>query len=132
MIRSLAILIAFHTAGSVISTLLLPVIPGNVIGLVLLAVALAAGLVRLRWVEPAADLLVDNLAFLFVPAGVGVMAYTDLIARDWLPISISVLVSLVLVLVVTGRVTQAVARLVERGRGTGGKKEAGAREGDDG
>lgn len=113
MILSFGILIGFHALGSIASVLLVPMIPGNVIGMVLLTIALATRLVRQHQVEPAADLLVDNLAFLFVPAGVGVMSYAGVIAREWLPLSLSVLVSLIVVLVVTGRTAQLVSRIAE-------------------
>ncbi len=103
MIRSFGILVGFHAVGSIIAGVTGVPIPGNVLGLVLLAAAMLLGWIRVAWVESVADLLVDNLAFLFVPAGVGVMSYFDLISRAWLPISISIVLSLVLVLIVTGK-----------------------------
>jgi holin-like protein len=42
------------------------------------------------------------MALFFVPAGVGVMAYFGLIAREWLPIVVATIVSSVAVLAVTG------------------------------
>ncbi len=114
MIVSFGILIGFHALGSALSVLAIPMIPGNVLGMVLLTVALATRLIRQHWIEPAADLLVDNLAFLFVPAGVGVMSYAGVIAREWLPLSVSVFVSLIVVLIVTGRIAQLVARIGAR------------------
>lgn len=119
MVLSFGILLGFHLLGSLLVALTGVPVPGNVVGMVLLCVALASGWIRPAWVEQAADLLVDNLAFLFVPAGVGVMSYFDLIARAWLPISVSVLVSLALVLVVTGRGCEFVGRLRARSRTSG-------------
>ncbi|TVQ19331.1 MAG: CidA/LrgA family protein [Spirochaetaceae bacterium] len=124
MIVSFGILIGFHALGSVLSVLVVPMIPGNVLGMVLLTVALATRLIRHDWIEPAADLLVDNLAFLFVPAGVGVMSYAGVIAREWLPLSVSVFLSLIAVLIVTGRSAQMVARIAHRGdRPTGAEAD---------
>ncbi len=114
MVRAFGILLGFQAIGALIAgTTTLPV-PGNVVGMVLLVAALLAGVVRVEWIESAADLLVDNLAFLFVPAGVGIMSHFDLIAREWLPISISVVGSLVLVLVVTGKGCEIAARYAAR------------------
>lgn len=103
MVRAFGILLGFHVLGSIISGVTGLPVPGNVLGLVLLAAAMLLGWIRVAWIESVANLLVDNLAFLFVPAGVGVMSYFDLISRAWLPISISIVVSLVIVLVVTGK-----------------------------
>ena len=80
-------------------------------GIILLAVALKLKVVRREWVEAAANLLVENLSLLFVPAGVGVMAYFGVIERSWLPIALSVLVSTLIVLLFTGVVQDRLRRL---------------------
>ncbi len=102
MVRGLAILMTMQFLGEVISRGTGVPIPGNVLGMGLLLAALVFGLVRLEWVEQAAELLLSHLALLFVPAGVGVMVYFDLIAREWLPISVAMVVSTFVVMAVTG------------------------------
>ncbi len=102
MVRGLAILMAMQFLGEVISRGTGVPIPGNVLGMGLLLAALVFGLVRLEWVEQAAELLLSHLALLFVPAGVGVMVYFDLVAREWLPISVAMVVSTFVVMAVTG------------------------------
>lgn len=62
-------------------------IPGPVIGMVLLFAVLLAryggeGLPD-KPLSHVADTLLGNLGLLFVPAGVGVMLYLPLLARDW-------------------------------------------------
>lgn len=111
MVRAFGILFGFQAIGALVAGLTGLPVPGNVLGMVLLVAALLAGAVRVEWIESAADVLVDNLAFLFVPAGVGIMSYFDLIAREWLPISISIVGSLIFVLVVTGKGCEIAARL---------------------
>jgi holin-like protein len=103
MIRAFAILLFFQFAGNLFVGLFSVMIPGNVLGMLMLTVLLGCGWLRVESVEPAAMLLTDNLAFLFVPAGVGIMSYFGVLAAEWLPISLSVVVSLVAVLVVTGK-----------------------------
>ncbi len=105
MVRGLAILCCFQLLGELISRAAGLPIPGNVLGMGLLLAALAANLVKLDWIEQAADLLLDNLALFFVPAGVGVMVYFQLIAREWLPISVATIVSTFVVMAVTGKVS---------------------------
>jgi len=42
----------------------------------------------------------------FVPAGVGVMVYGDLIAAEWLPITVATVLSTFAVMAVTGIIAQ--------------------------
>lgn len=57
-----------------------------------------------------ADALLTNLGLLFIPAGVGVVIYGKLLARDWAPISLAVLVGTLLGIAFTGRLAQALFR----------------------
>ena len=57
-----------------------------------------------------ADALLGNLGLLFVPAGVGVVLYLPLLARDWAPISLAVVVGTLLGVAATGRLAQALLR----------------------
>lgn len=106
MVRGLTLLLLFQLCGEFISRLLDLPIPGNVMGMGLLLVGLSTGMVELKWLEEAAELLLANLALFFVPAGVGVMVYGDLIAAEWLPISVATVLSTFVVMAVTGRLAQ--------------------------
>ena len=101
-----AILLAFGLAGGWIADAARLPLPGSVTGMLMLAAALRLGWVPERAVKPAAELLIRNMALLFVPAGVGVMVYADLLAREWLPIAVASAASTVAVLVVVGRLQQ--------------------------
>ena len=81
-------------------------IPGNVLGMALMTIALKLGAVRHEDVKPSAQVLLDNLAFLFVPPGVGLMLYFDLIARQWLAITVAVVASTFIVMGVVGWIVQ--------------------------
>ena len=86
-------------------------VPGPVIGMVLLFAALV---LRGRPVAlplgATADALLGNLGLLFVPAGVGVVLYLPLLARDWAPISLAVVAGTLLGIAATGRLAQALLR----------------------
>ena len=107
MIRGFAILLGCQLFGELLARATGWPVPGNVLGMVLLLLALMLGLVRLEWVSEAAELLLTHMALLFVPVGVGVMLYFDLLAREWLPILAATVLSTFVVLAVTGRVAQA-------------------------
>lgn len=101
LVRGFAILLVMQAVGEGLSSLFSLPMPGSVIGMVLLFLSLQIKLIRIEWVEEAVELLLSNLALLFVPAGVGVMVHFDLIARQWLPISVALVVSTFVVLAVT-------------------------------
>lgn len=102
MVRGFAILLLLQFLGEVISAGLNLPIPGNVLGMGLLLLALNLRVVRTQWVEDAVELLLSHMALFFVPAGVGVMVYFDLIAAEWLPITVSTVLSTFVVMAVTG------------------------------
>ena len=86
MIHALGILLAVQLLGEALSRLLVPVVPGPVVGLVLLLVALSVSPTLAARLHPTATGLLAHLSLMFVPAGVGVVAHLDLLARDgaWL------------------------------------------------
>ena len=117
MIRGFAVLLSFQLLGELLVRGCHWPVPGNVVGMALLLVALMLGVVRLEWVTEAAELMLSHMALLFVPVGVGVMLYFDLLAREWLPIVAATVLSTFVVLAVTGHVTQGLSR--EQGAGEG-------------
>ena len=106
MVRGLTLLLLFQLCGEFISRFFGLPFPGNVIGMALLLLGLTLNLVDLAWLEEAAELLLSNLARFFVPAGVGVMVYGDLIAAEWLPICVATILSTFVVMAVTGLLSQ--------------------------
>jgi len=102
MVRGFALLLTMQFLGELLSRWLALPIPGNVVGMGLLLFFLTAGVVRVEWLEDAAELLLSHMALFFIPAGVGVMVYFDLIRREWLPITVATVLSTFVVLAVTG------------------------------
>ncbi|MBW3571222.1 MAG: CidA/LrgA family protein [Gemmatimonadetes bacterium] len=85
-------------------------LPGSVAGMLMLARGLRMRWIPERAVRPAAELLIRNMALLFVPAGVGVMVYAGLLGREWLPILAGSAASTVAVLLVVGWMQQRMER----------------------
>ena len=71
--KQLGVLLACCVGGSLLSLLLRGLLPGNVLGLTLLLVLLIFGAIRLHHVESVADFLLQNMAFFFLPAMLGVL-----------------------------------------------------------
>jgi holin-like protein len=101
MLFNLTVILSCQLVGeALVAALDLPV-PGPVAGMALLfAGLLVTGLPE--GLGRVADTLLGNLSLLFVPAGVGVMLHAGLLARDWLPISVALVVSTLATIAVTG------------------------------
>ncbi len=120
MFGGLIILMVFLAVGEFLAVLGIP-LPGNVIGMILLSTALLSGRLSISSVKKASDVLLDNLAFLFVPPGVGIMVHFSLIADHWIPVVVAILVSTVLVTVTVGGLLEMLSRRTPAVEGSGGE-----------
>lgn len=113
MIGAITLLLVFQLVGEVIAQSFSLPIPGPVIGMALLFVALAlrgGPSVELRG---TAQGLLQHLSLLFVPAGTGVMLHWQRMSDEWLPLVISLFASTG----ITIAVTALVLRTLHRARG---------------
>lgn len=117
VLRAFVVVVCFQFAGEALSRFGGLPVPGPVVGLALLVLAALAWPGLQREVEGVADLLLRHLSLLFVPAGVGVLQYLDLLRREWLPLLAVVVLSTALTLAVSALAFTAMTR---RGGGKGG------------
>ena len=110
MIRQSAVLFGCLALGELIVFLPIVKLPSSIIGMLSLALFLKLGWVKLKWVQGLSDFLVANSGFFFVPSGVALMLYFDIIEAQFWPIVIASVVSTLLVLVVTGWIHQIVRK----------------------
>lgn len=106
MLPGIFIVFFFFALGEGVGWLLGSFIPGSVIGMVLLFVALCLKWVRPERIKPVARFLCDNMALFFVPAGVGIVNALDILSQYWQAVLIACAVSTVAVIVVVGSVQQ--------------------------
>ena len=106
MVKQCAVIFGCLAVGEFIVWLTGISIPGSILGMLLLTMLLDSNIVGAEKIGPMCRFLVSNMGFFFVPPGVALMLYFDIIAASWLPITVATLVSTALVLVVTGQVHQ--------------------------
>lgn len=106
MVRQCSILFGCLALGELVVFLTGIKLPASIIGMLLLTLFLKLKWIKLSWVKGLCDFLVANLGFFFVPPGVALMLYFDIIKKEFMPILVSVVVSTTLVLVCTGWVHQ--------------------------
>jgi holin-like protein len=105
-LRGLAILLLAQSAGEAIARLTDAPLPGPVLGMLLLLLALRWPAVRAP-VEAAAETLLAHLSLLFVPVGVGVLVHVELIAQYGLRMLVVVVLATWIALAVTALVLRA-------------------------
>ena len=110
MIRQCFIIFGCLAVGELIVWLTGIAIPSSIIGMLLLAALLQTKVVKEEWVKGVSDFLISNMGFFFVPPGVALMLYLDIIKAEFIPIAVATVVSTVLVLIVTGWTHQKLKR----------------------
>jgi holin-like protein len=97
---------AIFAVSNVVVTRLHLRVPANIVGMLLLFALLCTGIVKERWVAPAAGVLTRHLAFFFIPVAVGLMDCGGLLwpVAHWLLLAI--VVSSVAGMVVSGGLIQ--------------------------
>jgi holin-like protein len=111
LLRGLSWLVLFQLLGTALNVLLLPMLPGPIIGLVLLfGFLLLRGEVSEPLREASATLL-KYLPLLLVPPAVGVMAYVAPITAHFWAVAGTLVLSLLIGLLFAGYLMQ---KLIER------------------
>ena len=102
-VRQFWIILLISAMGEALHVLIPLPVPASVYGLVIMLIALGTHIIRLEQVKEAAEFLIEIMPVMFIPAGVGLLTCV--------PIILITVITTVVVMIVTGRVTQAVIRM---------------------
>ena len=83
-------------------------IPGSIIGMILLFLALQFKIIRLNQIEEVSNFFLDNIAFFFVPAGVSLINSLEIIKDNLFLFLVVIFVSTFIVMYTTSLVVQNV------------------------
>ena len=106
-LKQFSIILFISFLGEILHMLIPLPVPASVYGLVLMLGALITGVSKLGQVRETATFLIEIMPVMFIPAGVGLMESWSSLQPVWLPVILITIVTTVLVMVVTGKVTQA-------------------------
>ena len=111
---------------SEIVSLLLPFpFPGSVIAMIILFILLEAGVIKVGHIRQKAEFMLKNMAFFFIPSGVGIMEYFDVLKSCIVPFIVICVVSTILTFAATAGTVALIMRLQHRYRGRkGGDQDA--------
>lgn len=111
LLRGLFWLVLCQLLGTAINALFLPMLPGPILGMLLLVVFLLCRGQVDEPIQQAASGLLKYLPLLLVPPAVGVMAYAEAIVADFWAVIGALVLSLILSLAFAGWMMQ---KLIER------------------
>ena len=116
-IKQLLIILLFTLLGELLAYVLPLPIPAAIYGLILLFIALCAGLVKPENISETAHFLIRCMSILFISPTVSILSYWGVIAPDLIPILVIVITSAVLVFAVSGLITKALLKKGGEDRG---------------
>lgn len=85
-------------------------VPASIYGLVIMLVLLVTGIIKLDWVKESARYLILIMPLMFIPAGAKLVTMVDLILPVLVPVIFTVFVTTIIVMAVSGRVTQFIIK----------------------
>ena len=104
--RGLIILTLCLWVGNIISKIIPIMIPGSIIGLLLLFFLLAFQLIPTCWIKNSCNLFMRYMTVLFIPAAMGIMDNYSLLLVNWIPIIFSTVGGSLIVLIFTAFLTE--------------------------
>ncbi|EUB71471.1 LrgA family protein [Pseudomonas sp. GM41(2012)] len=107
----LAVLLAIYLLGCQMAVWFAWPIPGGVIGMVLLLLAFALGVVKPATLQMGAGLLMAEMLLFFIPALMSLLDYGGLLRSDGWRILLVIGVSTLMVMLVTAFTVELVVRL---------------------
>ena len=113
-IRQFLWILLFSFIGEVLNAWIPLPVPASIYGLLLLFAALLSGVIKLEAVKEVSQFLIETMPLMFIPAAVGLLESWGALEGIFVQIIVVVVVSTVLVMSVSGLVTQWMIRRKER------------------
>lgn len=113
-IKQFTIIALMTFLGELFHVLLTFPVPGSIYGMILLFLCLQTGILKLTQIEETADLLLGVMPIFFISPTVSLMSSIGAIKANLLGVVLVCVVSTVVVMGVTGVVSQAVIRRGKR------------------
>lgn len=76
--------------------------PPALLGMIIMTFILIFKVLNINIIEDACTLLLEKMGMLFVPAGVSIILYKDIILRESVAIFATIIITTIIVMVVTG------------------------------
>ncbi|HCD43920.1 MAG TPA: murein hydrolase regulator LrgA [Lachnoclostridium sp.] len=105
-IRQFTIILFISLAGEIIHLLVPLPVPASIYGLLIMLIGLRKKWIPLEAVEEVSIFLIDIMPLMFIPAAVGLLDSWGVLRPILVPFLVITLLSTIIVMVITGKVTQ--------------------------
>lgn len=113
-INGITLLLIYQLTGEVLVLLFGLPVPGPVLGMILLFATLLLKGGSNDTLDTTSSTLLSHLSLLFIPAGVGMIVHLNLIADEWLPIVLTLILSTLITLSASTAIMWLASRLISR------------------
>ena len=118
-LRQFGIILAVTCAGEIMKYFIPLPIPGSIYGLILMFVLLLTKVIKVEHVKETGEFLIEIMPMMFIPAGVGLLNAWDTLKPVLIPIIVILFASTIVVMGVSGKVTQTMIEAEERKKNEG-------------
>lgn len=107
-IAQIGIIILFYLVGEYIVSITGIIIPGSIVGLLLLWFSLYFKILNVKYIQKGASFLLAFLTLFFIPSTVAVINYPELLTVSGGLLILAVIISTIFALVITGKVSKII------------------------
>lgn len=110
-LKQFTVILFITFLGEILKTVIPLTVPASIYGLVLMLIALQTKLINLDHVQDTGAFLIEIMPVMFIPAAVGLMDSWEILKPICAPVILITVVTTLIVMVVTGRVTQFIINM---------------------
>lgn len=107
----LFILFVFQSLGDLTSNAIGNCIPGNVIGMIYLFLALCAKLIKPQWIREITNFLTKNMVIFFVPLFLSILEEWDILKLNFWAWLIILVITTILVMLTAGGAVEILSKI---------------------
>ena len=114
-IKQFGIILGISFIGELCKNVIPIAIPASIYGLVLMLLILKLVILKLEQVKETANFLIEIMPIMFIPAAVGLLESWGILKGIWFPMIVTTVITTIIVIAVTGRITQFIIRSRKKG-----------------
>ncbi|SFL09339.1 holin-like protein [Lachnospiraceae bacterium KH1T2] len=114
-LRQFLIILTISFIGELLKMFLPLPVPSSIYGMILLFILLLTGVLKLEAVKETGTFLIEIMPVMFIPAGVGLLESWGVLQPMLVKVAVITVVTSLTVMIFSGRITQAVIRIGNKG-----------------
>lgn len=109
-LKQFSIIVLISFAGEFLNAVLPLPVPASIYGILILFICLKSGIIPLSAIKETSAFFIEIMPVLFLPAAVGLLDSWDILSDTWLAYLAICLISTILVMGISGLVTQLILK----------------------